>query len=163
MVFESNTFSSYEQLTKKYHATLYSWWLSSSTQVSTAAKSLCMWARAMYTYDKVAKNIGPKKEALAQAEGELEVVQSELGKKQGALRKVNIKTHVIQQDRVYDLFSFVQVLSILKDMYDVHTSVESNLAPASRVCAFFTLDQHLHVTTTTHPCMSRDTRHEGQH
>lgn len=47
-----------------------------------------MWARAMYTYDKVAKNIGPKKEALAQAEGELEVVQSELGKKQDALRKV---------------------------------------------------------------------------
>lgn len=47
-----------------------------------------MWARAMYTYDKVAKNIGPKKEALAQAEGELAVVQSELGKKQGALRKV---------------------------------------------------------------------------
>lgn len=47
-----------------------------------------MWARAMYTYDKVAKNIGPKKEALAQAEGELAVVQSELGKKQEALRKV---------------------------------------------------------------------------
>lgn len=42
----------------------------------------------MYTYDKVAKNIGPKKEALAQAEGELAVVQSELGKKQEALRKV---------------------------------------------------------------------------
>lgn len=57
-------------------------------QVSSAAKSLCMWARAMYTYDKVAKNIGPKKEALAQAEGELAVVQSELGKKQEALRKV---------------------------------------------------------------------------
>lgn len=48
-----------------------------------------MWARAMYTYDKVAKNIGPKKEALAQAEGELAVVQSELGKKQEALRKVD--------------------------------------------------------------------------
>lgn len=47
-----------------------------------------MWARAMYTYDRVAKNIGPKKEALAQAEGELVVVQTELGKKQEALRKV---------------------------------------------------------------------------
>ncbi|CAM9936766.1 unnamed protein product [Ectocarpus sp. 6 AP-2014] len=57
-------------------------------KVSSAAKSLCMWARAMYTYDKVAKNIGPKKEALAQAEGELAVVQSELGKKQEALRKI---------------------------------------------------------------------------
>lgn len=49
-----------------------------------------MWARAMYTYDQVAKNIGPKKEALAQAEGELAVVQSELGKKQEALRKVRV-------------------------------------------------------------------------
>lgn len=50
-----------------------------------------MWARAMYTYDKVAKNIGPKKEALAQAEGELAVVQDELGKKQEALRKVGVR------------------------------------------------------------------------
>lgn len=48
-----------------------------------------MWARAMYTYDKVAKNIGPKKESLAQAEGDLAVVQSELAKKQEALQKVN--------------------------------------------------------------------------
>lgn len=64
-------------------------------QVSSAAKSLCMWARAMYTYDKVAKNIGPKKEALAQAEGELEVVQSELGKKQEALRKVIISATLL--------------------------------------------------------------------
>ncbi|CAM9370487.1 unnamed protein product [Discosporangium mesarthrocarpum] len=57
-------------------------------KVSSAAKSLCMWARAMYTYDKVAKNIGPKKEALAQAEAELSVVQTELGKKQDALREI---------------------------------------------------------------------------
>lgn len=57
--------------------------------MSTAAKSLCMWARAMYTYDRVAKNIGPKKESLAQAEGDLAVVQSELAKKQEALQKVN--------------------------------------------------------------------------
>lgn len=47
-----------------------------------------MWARAMYTYDRVAKNIGPKKESLAQAEGDLAVVQSELAKKQEALQKV---------------------------------------------------------------------------
>ncbi|CAM9238748.1 unnamed protein product, partial [Choristocarpus tenellus] len=57
-------------------------------KVSSAAKSLCMWARAMYTYDRVAKNIGPKKEALARAEQELAVVQTELGKKQGALREI---------------------------------------------------------------------------
>lgn len=47
-----------------------------------------MWARAMYMYDMVAKNIGPKKEALAQAEAELSVVQAELEKKQKALRQV---------------------------------------------------------------------------
>lgn len=55
-----------------------------------------MWARAMYTYDQVAKNIGPKKEALAQAEVELEGVQTELGKKQEALRKARKKSRTEQ-------------------------------------------------------------------
>ncbi|CAM9220423.1 unnamed protein product [Chrysoparadoxa australica] len=57
-------------------------------KVSSAAKSLCMWARAMYTYDKVAKNIGPKKEALAAAEKELEGVMLELSGKKAALQEV---------------------------------------------------------------------------
>jgi hypothetical protein len=42
-------------------------------QVSKAAYGLCCWVRAMETYDRVAKVVGPKKEALKTAEAELQV------------------------------------------------------------------------------------------
>lgn len=42
-------------------------------QVSKAAYGLCCWVRAMEVYDRVAKVVGPKKEALKQAEAQLEV------------------------------------------------------------------------------------------
>lgn len=44
-------------------------------QVSKAAYGLCCWVRAMEVYNRVAKVVGPKKEALKQAEAELEVRQ----------------------------------------------------------------------------------------
>lgn len=44
-----------------------------SLQVSKAAYGLCCWIRAMEVYDRVAKVVGPKKEALKKAEGELQV------------------------------------------------------------------------------------------
>ncbi|CAE7331580.1 DNAH7 [Symbiodinium sp. KB8] len=40
-------------------------------KASTAAMGICKWVRAMIVYDGVAKVVGPKKEALAQAESEL--------------------------------------------------------------------------------------------
>jgi dynein heavy chain len=49
---------------------------------SGAAKSMCMWARALDSYAAVMKIIKPKKEALAKAEGELKVAQDELRSKQ---------------------------------------------------------------------------------
>lgn len=42
-------------------------------QVSKAAYGLCCWVRAMEVYDRVAKVVGPKKEALKTAEGQLQV------------------------------------------------------------------------------------------
>lgn len=42
-------------------------------QVSTAAYGLCCWVRAMEVYDRVAKVVGPKKEALKKAEAQLQV------------------------------------------------------------------------------------------
>lgn len=42
-------------------------------QVSKAAYGLCCWVRAMEVYDRVAKVVGPKKEALKQAETQLQV------------------------------------------------------------------------------------------
>ncbi len=56
--------------------------------VSQAATSLCMWVRAMHVYDRVARNIGPKKEKLAEAEKELATAQTVLKQKQDALRAI---------------------------------------------------------------------------
>lgn len=42
-------------------------------QVSKAAYGLCCWVRAMEAYDRVAKVVGPKKEALKKAEAQLQV------------------------------------------------------------------------------------------
>lgn len=42
-------------------------------KVSKAAFGLCSWVRAMEVYNRVAKIVGPKKAALAEAEGQLKV------------------------------------------------------------------------------------------
>jgi dynein heavy chain len=57
-------------------------------KVSGAAKSICLWVRAMYTYDSVAKTIEPKKKALAEAESALAKVMATLDEKKGALQAV---------------------------------------------------------------------------
>ena len=41
-------------------------------RVSTAAKGLCMWLHAMNVYHKVAKEVGPKREKVAQLTAQLE-------------------------------------------------------------------------------------------
>jgi dynein heavy chain len=56
--------------------------------VSSACTSICMWVRAMYTYDKVAKNIAPKREKLQTAKASLKEVQDKLREKQSALQTV---------------------------------------------------------------------------
>merc|ERR1719261_2267468 len=50
-------------------------------RVSKAAWGLCMWVRAMEVYDRVAKVVAPKKETLAEAEAEYEVVMKDLNQK----------------------------------------------------------------------------------
>ena len=47
-----------------------------------------MWVRAMETYDRVAKVVGPKKEALALAMEEYAAVMAELTIKRAELQKV---------------------------------------------------------------------------
>ncbi len=69
-------------------------------KVSAAAKSLCMWVRAMHTYDRVAKTIAPKRKKLAKAEAQLEAVNVQLQEKQNALAKV--------EQRVADLQAMFQ-------------------------------------------------------
>eukprot|EP00501_MAST-03F_sp_TOSAG23-6_P001833 GSMAST32.ASY1.ANO1.1911.1 assembled CDS len=66
------------------------------SNTSKAAACLCMWVLAMHTYDRVAKQIGPKREALKKAEEELEVVMNELRAKQASLKDVMDKLKELQ-------------------------------------------------------------------
>eukprot|EP00930_Biecheleria_cincta_P034372 TRINITY_DN23765_c0_g1_i1.p1 TRINITY_DN23765_c0_g1~~TRINITY_DN23765_c0_g1_i1.p1 ORF type:complete len:4302 (-),score=866.21 TRINITY_DN23765_c0_g1_i1:110-13015(-) len=60
-------------------------------RVSHAAWGLCMWVRAMETYDRVAKVVQPKKEQLAAAEAELNLVMEKLNAKRAELKAVQDK------------------------------------------------------------------------
>ena len=64
---------------------------------SSAAKSLCLWCRAMDTYAKVAKVVEPKKQALRQAEESLGQMQAQLAEKQAQLQAVVDKVEALQK------------------------------------------------------------------
>mmetsp|Transcript_47704 Transcript_47704/g.108527 ORF Transcript_47704/g.108527 Transcript_47704/m.108527 type:complete len:1551 (-) Transcript_47704:45-4697(-) len=55
---------------------------------SKAAKSLCMWTHAMDTYSKVAKEVGPKKQLVAELNEKLDSAMRMLKEKQDNLREV---------------------------------------------------------------------------
>ncbi|KAI8903374.1 dynein heavy chain, N-terminal region 2-domain-containing protein [Gorgonomyces haynaldii] len=55
---------------------------------SSAAEGLCRWVRAMESYDRVAKVVAPKKEALAEAEKDLAVTMASLNEKRATLKAV---------------------------------------------------------------------------
>ena len=57
-------------------------------KVSKAAKSLCMWVRAMDTYARVAKTVEPKKASLKAATDKLKESQATLKEKQDSLNAV---------------------------------------------------------------------------
>ncbi len=59
-----------------------------AAQASKAAAGLCSWARAMEIYDRVAKEVAPKKAKLAEAEAEYATVMVGLKKKQAELKEV---------------------------------------------------------------------------
>ncbi|XP_025904004.1 dynein heavy chain 7, axonemal [Nothoprocta perdicaria] len=64
---------------------------------STAAEGLCKWVIAMEFYDKVIKNVAPKRLKLNQAEGKLKIAMDGLRKKQAALKEVQDKLAALQQ------------------------------------------------------------------
>ena len=64
-------------------------------KASSAAEGLCKWIRAMEVYDRVAKVVAPKREALKQKEQEVGALTAELTQKRAELQAV--------QDRVADL------------------------------------------------------------
>eukprot|EP00930_Biecheleria_cincta_P008307 TRINITY_DN10972_c0_g1_i1.p1 TRINITY_DN10972_c0_g1~~TRINITY_DN10972_c0_g1_i1.p1 ORF type:complete len:3080 (-),score=708.03 TRINITY_DN10972_c0_g1_i1:231-8642(-) len=55
---------------------------------STAAMGICKWVRAMVVYDKVAKEVGPKKMKLAAAEAEVAQAEATVAAKQAELKEV---------------------------------------------------------------------------
>ena len=65
-------------------------------KVSNAAKSLCMWVRAMDVYSRIFKTVKPKKEALENATSTLAKKQKMLAKAEGELAKVTAKVAQLQ-------------------------------------------------------------------
>ncbi|KAJ3328189.1 Dynein heavy chain 7, axonemal [Blyttiomyces sp. JEL0837] len=63
---------------------------------SGAAEGLCKWVRALDKYDIVAKVVGPKKESLAKAEGELAVEMAKLNAKRAELKEVEDKMEALE-------------------------------------------------------------------
>ena len=64
---------------------------------SSAAQCLCMWVRAMVTYDQVAKEIEPKKNALKAAEESLAQTMGQLNAKKSALQEVLDRVAALQR------------------------------------------------------------------
>lgn len=60
-------------------------------KASKAAYGLCCWVRAMESYDRVAKVVGPKKEKLAEANGEYSKLMEALNQKKDELNDVETK------------------------------------------------------------------------
>jgi dynein heavy chain len=84
-------------------------------KVSAAAKSICLWVRAMFTYDQVAKTIAPKKAALEESEKALAIVMSTLDEKKSALQAV--------LDKVADLKRTLKAAEKKKD--DLQTQAQA--------------------------------------
>ena len=53
---------------------------------SNAARSMCLWVRALDTYSKVVRVVEPKRQALQEAETALQVVEEQLAATRAQLR-----------------------------------------------------------------------------
>merc|ERR1712083_760793 len=57
-------------------------------KASLAAMGICKWVRAMVVYDKVAKEVAPKRKKLEQAEAEVAEAEATVAAKQAELKEV---------------------------------------------------------------------------
>lgn len=74
--------------------------------VSTACEGLCRWVFALSEYDKVAKVVAPKKQALAKAEADYNTAMEQLNLKRSQLQEVqnrlaNLKALLAQREAEY--------------------------------------------------------------
>lgn len=65
-------------------------------RVSGAAKSLCMWVRAMETYGMIFRQVAPKKEKLRNAQETLEKKQRTLKEAKAKLEEIQVKLNELQ-------------------------------------------------------------------
>lgn len=63
---------------------------------SVGAAGIASWVLAMVVYDKIAKEIAPKRAALKQAEATLKIAQENLSEKQATLKEVTDKLNVLE-------------------------------------------------------------------
>lgn len=67
-------------------------------KASQAAEGLCKWVRAMVLYDKVAKEVAPKKAKLATAEKQYADTMAFLDEKRRMLAELNAKLAVLNDN-----------------------------------------------------------------
>ena len=84
-------------------------------KVSAAAVGLCSWVCAMEIYDRVAKEVGPKKVKLKQAETDLKAQMAILKVKQAELKDINDKLQALKDE----LQAMVAKQSELSDNIDL--------------------------------------------
>lgn len=66
-------------------------------RVSTAAKSLCMWVRAMELYGRIYRVVEPKRQRLAMAQEQLAEKQASLAEAQRKLQEVTDKMESLKK------------------------------------------------------------------
>ena len=97
-------------------------------KVSKAAQGLCMWAKAMDVYARVAKEVEPKKAKLAEANAQLSSAMATLNEKQANLQKV--------QDKVAELESQLNnAMAEKKNLSDQADLCQARLVRAGKLTA----------------------------
>eukprot|EP00924_Labyrinthula_sp_SR-Ha-C_P001265 maker-scaffold_7-snap-gene-19.73-mRNA-1 protein AED:0.01 eAED:0.01 QI:0/0/0/1/1/1/2/0/4142 len=67
-------------------------------KASKACTAICMWVRAMHTYNGVAKNVEPKKKLLEEAQEQLEITMKSLENARNTLEQVKNKIRTLEED-----------------------------------------------------------------
>ena len=95
-------------------------------KVSKAAYGLCCWARAMESYDRVAKIVAPKREKLAAAEAEYAELMAGLKEKRPSCKEVEDKLQALN-DKLEEMQDKKAKLEARRG----HVREESSSAPRS--------------------------------
>lgn len=67
-------------------------------KASQAAEGLCKWVSAMVLYDKVAREVAPKKARLASAQSSYEEIMAVLQEKRAVLEELNSKLTILREN-----------------------------------------------------------------